>query len=1148
MDLRPFFRARPISSRRLLPIRRRYTTHFTMGSPQRDRANGKESILQVLSIDMEEEVLSIGSIEVNIQPPPPPEETDTKSAESMESSLFDPLDTDSTEEDSSHADHANEDISVEDDDSDCSPITRYRKGMMQEADLEDRPRPFSPSSISQTMSKSELLSVTSSPYVRCNSPGMDRIEQILRDAMEQRDELRPSREPLDLSENASLRQSAIKSWQGEETESESTEHEEKKEASPIQSPGSHVSFQAGGHPSRMPPPGPASPELSSQLAIALVRSISATESDVGSVDGLPSTLQDQWDDDGNRREKMMEQLDGVLDREKSVRPASPEPKDANVSYTPAPDSIPAKASDEKESFFDSWPFQLQCALCGPSTCAIEEDNFDGNDPNQQSRGGWIRDDDTLALLGCANVIHRDRREGKVPKSLIRLTHEPPPPSYAETIRATEVDPRLQSWVANHYKVRDSGPSDGTYYLGKSQAVIVHEIVRGNWTWCTEWSPNGDLLAIATENHHLAVVDTTSSTVWQVRHDQRIRGPVKNGTTHSIRSISWGTHYIAIGGTGNAVSLLSPIEPFPVVHSILETGFVGSLHWKVDSDVLAIGSRLNKALIVRVTTIDAVSSLGQERQIEAEVLHTIQCKNWVNRVAFSPGGTCLAVGDAGGVVSVFSFVDEPRRPIEVKLVTSFTLEDSVLDVEWSPDGHWLYAGGEDFNVSVIDTNHWELVHKVHRDRWVQCISASHTGSHVAVGGVSAEMSILDVANGWDSVMGVQLKGLVPLSAKWHPRDQYLALTGQSNSILAVETTNARHVRGHHLYSMSSILDIEFSPDSRMCVVGNEYGVVTIFSLSGSTFEVAYELAVPFNDRLSIEWSLNNLFVVVATKTSILTIQRNRKVAPKKKGKKGPPTSLGFSVQHAIHGKAVNEAVAIDSLSQYVAVTGSSTRILDVANEFKQVREWEHKETCRASAWSPDGRWLATVGDGKVLSIYDTGDERVDQWRKVFSLACQDVGRALAWGPIVSNGLIYLAHGGDAKEITILEIRSLEGTWETVLRIPRESTINDLDWNNDGFLAAGIGNGTVSIVDLGYLQSGVAVNEMDYNWQRQALTCFTEIRRNRGRNSMTAVRWIPSAPGSDSLLAAGGTDGEVEIIDLTERERCRGYVRRDNPMLS
>jgi WD40 repeat protein len=111
----------------------------------------------------------------------------------------------------------------------------------------------------------------------------------------------------------------------------------------------------------------------------------------------------------------------------------------------------------------------------------------------------------------------------------------------------------------------------------------------------------------------------------------------------------------------------------------------------------------------------------------------------------------------------------------------------------------------------------------------------------------------------------------------------------------------------------------------------------------------------------------------------------------------------------------------------------------------------------------------------------------------------------------------------------------------LRIQRPGAINALDWHMDGLLAAALSNGTVSIVDLAYLQSGVAVNEMDYNWQRQALTSFTEIRRNRGSNLMRAVKWIPSAPGSDCLLAVGGSDGELEIVDLTERQRCRGYAK-------
>ena len=93
-----------------------------------------------------------------------------------------------------------------------------------------------------------------------------------------------------------------------------------------------------------------------------------------------------------------------------------------------------------------------------------------------------------------------------------------------------------------------------------------------------------------------------------------------------------------------------------------------------------------------------------------------------------------------------------------MITWFKRKDSILTIEWSPDGKWLYAGGEDRSVTVIDTTYWEIVHRIGHDRWVQCIAASNGGTHVAIGGVSSEISILDVANGWDSVMGIELKGL------------------------------------------------------------------------------------------------------------------------------------------------------------------------------------------------------------------------------------------------------------------------------------------------------------------------------------------------------------------------------------------------------
>jgi WD40 repeat protein len=895
--------------------------------------------------------------------------------------------------------------------------------------------------------------------------------------------------------------------------------------------------------------------------------ISMTESDVGSVDGLPVNLQSSWTQSSSRK-IMLQNLDGVPaiperprreGREASSSlPSTVSTQGRTISKAPSLSKIPEEdLFSEDPTFMDALSFFCGGA-CEPLVDDFEEEEIGatGTSPaagikkpshhRQRSLGWGNNEDDAFALLPCANIIHRHRWEeqaSNVPTSLVRVTGEPPVQlPYPQTLKDVPVDPRLQPWVRNQFSHPADKPSkDGSYHLGSSRTVIVHEIVRGNWTWCTAWSPDGNLLAVATENHRLAVIDISSSVCWRVLHDQKITGPARGDTTHSIRSIAWGSRFIAIGGTGNAVSILSAVEPYPVLHVITKTGFVGSLDWKNNSTDLAIASRAGKAMIVRITAKGADSDSNVE--IESTVLQTIErsAKIWVNCVKFSPRGMCLAVADSGGHLLIYNYGEEKNGSVELSLMKTFKLEDSILAIDWSADGKWVYAGGEDFHVTVIETRYWEIVHRVKRDRWVQCISSSRGGSHVAAGGVSSEISLFDVDSGWDNVMGVDLNGLVPLSAQWHPKDQYLSLTGQHNSIMVVETTNARHVKGHHLLSICPILAIEFSPDGRTAIVGNENGLVTFFSLSGSTFVTSYELVVTLNAKLSIRWSLNGLFVAIGSKDSLIIVCRREK--QKQHRKNLPPNASGFMVRKIVRNLHDINCVSIDTRSRYLAISGArGTWIMKATSEFSLVREFSSRDPVYSSAWSPDGRWLATVGAGKVLTIYDTSDDRVDRWRPVFSIACSHVGRAMAWSPIVYSGLLYLAFGGDGKSITIMEIRTQEGTWETVLRIPRPGAITHLDWNKDGLLAAAIANGTVSIVDLGYLFQSFAVNEMDYNWQRQALTCFAEIRRNRGKNVMSAVRWIPSAPGSDSLIAVGGTDGEVEIVDLTERQRCRGYVRR------
>lgn len=91
------------------------------------------------------------------------------------------------------------------------------------------------------------------------------------------------------------------------------------------------------------------------------------------------------------------------------------------------------------------------------------------------------------------------------------------------------------------------------------------------------------------------------------------------------------------------------------------------------------------------------------------------------MSYRPGGVFFAVGDAGGQLSIFRCVEKDGSLGNLTAVTTFTMEDSVLSLSFSPDGKWLYSGGEDFRVAIVSTTHWEIVHRVRRNRWVSVVT-------------------------------------------------------------------------------------------------------------------------------------------------------------------------------------------------------------------------------------------------------------------------------------------------------------------------------------------------------------------------------------------------------------------------------------------
>jgi WD40 repeat protein len=678
-----------------------------------------------------------------------------------------------------------------------------------------------------------------------------------------------------------------------------------------------------------------------------------------------------------------------------------------------------------------------------------------------------------------------------------------------------------------------------YTIHNSETIITHEFNRGGWTWVTEWSPDGKYLALATENHSFAIVEAGMSTsVWKVIHDERI-GKLKNDTTHTIRSIAWGSQFIALGGTGDAVTIVEPCisrshsksksdatQQFPEVDIITETGFVGALHWQKNSNILAIGSREDQCLIVEVVKDKSTST------VKSNILHSIERSDWVNTVKFSPGGTKLAIGDRGGLLSIYLFVRlEGGKEPALSLLQDIPMADSILDVQWSPDTKYIYVGGEDYSITVIGAMNWELVHRIGRDRWVPFLAPSKGGSYVAVGGGSSHVALLDVKQQWKDVTSLPVEKGIPLCAVWHPKDQYLAISGQFNDVIVHETSCRRLLKGKCLRSKSTILAVEFSPNGKILAVGNETGLITFFDTQSPTFITMYETVVGTGEYVTIRWTSSGKNVAIVSGTTFVLLDTIFC------GKAGvhPQSTSRFLVRKVIQGGVNFISMTLSPKGDYIALTDGQTRILDLQNNCSCTRTLEQQNVF-CTGWSSDGAVFAMVGKRGNLSLYDAKSS-TKGWKLLFSIAVSETVLSLCWGPTTKKGLHYLAFGGEEKVVTIIEVRSKEFTWETVLQLRFSCNINDLDWNSKGLLCIGDDEGTVSVVDLSYLKLGKAVSEMNYNWQRQGIICTTKLTRNFGRNAITSLRWLnKSSYGHNcNLLAIGGSDGVVEIVDLSERSK-------------
>ena len=729
-----------------------------------------------------------------------------------------------------------------------------------------------------------------------------------------------------------------------------------------------------------------------------------------------------------------------------------------------------------------------------------------------------------------------------------LSHDATKPQANQTLYANNSDQSsLEKWVKqvatftpydieDVWKSEDSNEDDCTcesmYTETTSSSFIFHEINRGNWSWCSAWSPDGNYLAIGTENHGLAIIDTISTSVWKVIHDSRLKTNGNRKTsTSSIRHIAWGNEFIAVGGTSDSVSIIEPSGLFPTVHIIRGTGYVNQLSWRNNSSVLAIASRDDQCMLVGIKSYlnnaDQLGGKGLNQVVMSQILLTIDTADWVTAVSFSPDGSFLALGDRRGKLFIY-YYEEKGDEVSMRLIKKIQFNGSILDVAWSAIGDKVFIGGEDFRCTVIGAADWKILNKTKRDRWVQFVSPALSGTHVILGGGSPQCAMHCEVDNFKLMKLIKpFDGLV-LSAKWHPKDHFLSMSGQDPKLVIMETNVTRYVPNKCIRSVHSVVAMDISICGKILIIGNSQGVITFFDISQSGIVILYEVVFAGDDIRTIRTSPDGNYVAIGGSNNMLMLVKTHKDTSR--GQDSSKITSRFSIQKIKRGVDNINSISFSPCSTMLTLSGLKAYVFRIAtSEFQCIHELDTgSETVLTTEWSPDGRLLAMIGINQDLRICYGPNE---QWKIILKLERKFGGATLAWAPTVSSDLHYLAYG-EENVVKILEIRTQEVTWENILEIPRSGIIVDLSWNDNGLLAVGFSNGYVVIVDLAYLQSGRAVNEMDYNWQRQGITCLTEIRNNKSNVSMASVQWISNEKSSSNVLALGSNVG-FEMIDLSPR---------------
>jgi WD40 repeat protein len=461
-----------------------------------------------------------------------------------------------------------------------------------------------------------------------------------------------------------------------------------------------------------------------------------------------------------------------------------------------------------------------------------------------------------------------------------------------------------------------------------------------------------------------------------------------------------------------------------------------------------------------------------------------------------------------------------------VIQSIAVAGNVSRVAMSPDGKWIAVGDLSGNVTVWDRAARTVAATLKAGRNVLAMAFAADGSALVFGGglesrpgttAFASFSVLGIAtpSEWSApVRTIQVPGAVMESTTPDPSGRYLAIPGSVGRMYDIQT--GQDVGGFGQGQFVGM--VAFSRSGRYLATTSSDRTVRVFDLEkggeaarfvhddGVTFAAFSDdertVATAGNDNTVRLWRVagqNPTQFSVGSQPAFARMLHEAAVGQVRFGSKGErllTTSadghlrLWSTSPNSTFRLVTNEALlglAISPDGRWMATAGADYRpgLWDLTADTEPRRLVRHDNDLSDAKFSADGKWLATADSDEGTRIFRTD---------TFAAVAQVEGRRVALG---RDEIVTVAGNKPARRFAVPSGNMIE-------EIAASGPFDDVELSAKNVLALASRDGTVVLRDLRSRPS---------------------VERARMQNGK-GVSDVAFAPGGD-LLASGGEDGLVRV---------------------